>query len=372
MKIGIFSSILGRTGGPAVYDQKLIEVLSRIDTENDYVVYGATKQALTGLALANRRFTGRTVIPSGKWLSIAIGLSAELVRHPIDFLHATFVAPPLVPCKLISTMTCWSQYDSPTFYPPLIRWRLQYLLNNAMRKSTAIICYTDYLKQKVIEKFEIPDERVFVVPAGVGDEMKPLADKHPVEEFLKRVGIDGPYILFIGQITERKNVEGLVRAYEILKRSRNIDHKLVIVGETGFLSDRIFRTVADLKLGSDVVFPGRFSYRELPLFYNGADVFVFPTFSEGFGLPPLEAMACRCPVVASNVTSVPEVVGDAALLVDPHSPDEIADSIYRAIFNPEVRTNLIRRGEQRARRFTWSETGARTAECYQRVHAAGW
>jgi len=238
--------------------------------------------------------------------------------------------------------------------------------------NTAVFCYTDYLRQKLIERFRIDSDRIFITQPGIGEEIAPIKDKESLSAFLNEFGIDAPYILFIGALTKRKNVEGLVRAFNMLVQESKINHKLVILGETIFLSESIFQTIKELDLEDRIILVGRRPYHELPLFYSGADLFVFPTFSEGFGLPPLEAMACGTPVVASNATSVPEVVGDAAMLVDPYRHEDIAEGIFKCLTDNEVRRELILKGMARARKYTWQKAAAQTVSAYEKVYQAGW
>ena len=372
MHIGIFSYLLGREGGPAIFDQRILETIENYDNRNIYTVYTISEQATRGIQFKRPNFSIRTIKPSGKWLATTIGLNLELRRNPIDILHATLVAPPKVPCKLITTLTCWSQYDQPKLYPPLLRWRIRYLSTKSIQNAIAVFCYTDFLKNKLIEKFHLNPERIFLIQPGVGKEMTPIEDNEFLSSSLKKIGLEKPYILFVGKLTRRKNAEGLIRAYNILIRETNIPHKLILIGERGFLCKGIFQTIEELDLTEHVIFLGRRTHRELPLFYNGAAVFVFPTLYEGFGLPPLEAMACGTPVVASNATSVPEVVGDAAVLVDPYRPEDIASGIYKCLTDSDLRADLIRRGIAQASKFTWERAAIQTLTAYKKVYEAGW
>ncbi len=367
MHIGYFSSIIGTQGGPAIFDKRAIEAIAQYDSRNTYTILGLNDQATRDLTLNDTNFSIRTVKPSGKWLGVALGVSWEIKRRPVDLLHATYVPPPFVPGKFLMTISCWSQYSQPEFYPPFIRWRLLFLLNQGIRNAVAFCCYTDYLKQKLMEKFNIPEELIFLTQPGVGEEMQAL-DSQVVESYLKRQGISGPYILFIGKLTRRKNVTRLLRAYDLWRKETKLPHKLVLVGEVGFYSKDIFQTVEELNLADSVIFTGRRPHNELPFFYNGADVFVFPTLSEGFGLPPLEAMACGTPVVTSNITSVPEVVGDAALLIDPNRFEDIAEAMHACLADQVVRNDLIEKGKQRARLFTWEKTARQTISAYETIH----
>lgn len=372
MHIGYFSTIVGTKGGPAIVDKRVIEAIAHYDRHNTYTIYGVTSDALKGLKIQGDNFRAKTIRPSGKWMAVPFGLSLELWRHPVDLLHATIFAPPIVPGRYVLTLTCWSQYSQPEFYPPPVRNRLLFLLNRGLRKATAVFCYTEFLKEKVIERFGLDPERVFITQPAVGDEMKPVMDRKALTRFLASVGIDRPYLLFIGTLTKRKNVTGLIKAYHELVQQSGIDQQLVLLGEKGYYHEEIFDLVNTLNLHSRVIFVERRPHHELPLFYSGADLFVFPTFSEGFGLPPLEAMACGIPVVASNATCVPEVVGDAAVLVDPHNSEEMAAGIQLCLTDQKVRQELISKGLERAAQFSWEKSAVQVVTAYEKVHQTDW
>ncbi len=372
MHIGYFSSPLSTTGGPSIFDKRVIETISKYDHKNTYTIYGIRPESTQGLRLDGNNFQTKTIKPSGKWLAISVGLTLELKRRPVDLLHATFVAPPIVPCRFIASMVCWSQYSDPTFYPPLMRWRLLYLINRAMKNASAVFCNTEYIKAKIIDRFAFDPERIFIIRPAVGDEMKPVDDKELLNDFLRAAGIEGPYILFLGTLTKRKNVEGLIRAYHILLNESKIEHKLVLLGEKGVYHKEIFDLVNKLKVSDHIVFVDWYPHHELRFFYSGADVFVFPSFSEGFGLPPLEAMACGTPVVASNATSVPEVVGDAALLAEPHRDEDMAEGIFKCLTDRKLREQMIRRGLARALEFRWEDAAIQTVSAYEKIYEAKW
>lgn len=362
---------MGTKGGPAIYDKCVLEAIADYDRKNEYTVYGLTEQTFQGLNIHNDNIKLKQIKPSGKWLGIAYGLTMELKRQPVDLLHATFVAPPIVPCPFVMTIGCWSQYDQPELYPPLIRWRLLYLYNKGIKNASAIFCYTNFLKANLIEKFSLDPEKIFVIGPGIGENIKVL-DREAVRGYLAEQGISEPYILFIGTLNKRKNVHRLVKAYKILREETDIRHKLVLLGEHGYYAQEILDVIEELQLTDEVILTGRRQHLALPYFYNGADLFVFPSISEGFGLPPLEAMACGTPVVASNVTSVPEVVGDAACMVDPYNIEEMAEAMHKCLTDQELRRRLICRGKERARDFSWQDAAKKMVAAYETVYQEGW
>lgn len=368
MRIALFSSILGKPGGPAIFDRKLLATLAELDRDNEYSVLTLNREAAREVP-ANMEV--REVVPGGKWLGTAVGVTAELLRSRPDLLHATFVPPPITPCRLVFTMTCWSQFSHPHFYPPLVRWRLRFLTGRGVRDAKAVCCYSLYLKEMIMERFGISGESIFVTPPGVGVDLKRCADKEKVRTFLHRFGIERPYILFIGQLTRRKNVHTLVRAFHQLKQQEKWPHLLVLTGESSFYSREIFDIVRELDLEQEVVFTGRAGHDDLHLLYTGAEVFAFPTLAEGFGLPPLEAMACGTPVVASRAGSVPEVLGEAALFFDPERPEEIAEALHQCLSDERQRSEMTRKGLLQAASFTWENAARRTLAAYAHALEGG-
>ncbi|MCL4534357.1 MAG: glycosyltransferase family 4 protein, partial [Bacteroidetes bacterium] len=180
-------------------------------------------------------------------------------------------------------------------------------------------------------------------------------------------GVPERFILYLGTLEPRKNVERLIEAYARLKRAGEIPHKLVLGGARGWLYDRIFARVHELSLEEDVLFTSYIPYHELPLWYNLADIFIYPSLYEGFGLPPLEAMACGTPVVTSSGSSLPEVVGAAAMTVDPLDVSAIASAIARVLNEPSLRERLKAEGPRRAARFSWTNAAEQTLKTYHSV-----
>ena len=181
---------------------------------------------------------------------------------------------------------------------------------------------------------------------------------------LNNYGINEPGILYVGGLEPRKNVDGIITSFYKLK-TRGVIHKLVIVSATkGHYYDKILRMIKKLKLEKEVIFTGYVQPDDLPKVYNAADLFVFPSFYEGFGLPPLEAMACGCPVITSNTSSLPEVVGDAGIMVDPHHAEGLADAMHKVLNNDGLKQDMIKRGLKRAKMFSWEKAAKKTLKIY--------
>src|SRR6185503_10112276 len=195
----------------------------------------------------------------------------------------------------------------------------------------------------------------------------PVTDDRELQRVRHTYGIDGPYILSVGSIQPRKNLARLVNAYALLrgKYSQSELPKLVLVGKCAWLYDETLRALEQTGVSESVILTGYVPERDLPALYSGALCFVYPSIFEGFGLPPLEAMKCGAPVIVGNKTSLPEVVGDAALMIDPFDINAIATAIQKVISNSELRSELRAKGLQRANQFDWKETARRTLAVYE-------
>ena len=215
--------------------------------------------------------------------------------------------------------------------------------------------------------FGIPEEKIQVIYNGVAAHFSQIEDKGAIEQVLKKYGIDGNYILFVGKLEARKNLAGLIEAFRLFKKESKLEHKMVLVGSLGWKAEEILEKLDEYGLQEDVVRLGYVCDEDLPFLMNGADVFLYPSLYEGFGIPALEAMACGTPVVASNTTSLPEVVGDTGLLVDPTSPGEIAEALTRILVDSALRKTLIVKGIERAASFTWRHAAEQTLRLYQEM-----
>jgi glycosyltransferase involved in cell wall biosynthesis len=233
------------------------------------------------------------------------------------------------------------------------------LVKIVINKARKIITSSENSKNDIIELLKVKAEKIEVVPLAADGIYKLADNKEELKEILEKYRLPEKYILNVGTIEPRKNILNLIKGYGRLYHEKKIAAKLVIVGKKGWLYDTIFTAATDLKIADQVVFAGYVPDEIMPFLYSGADCLVYPSFYEGFGLPVIEAMACGCPVITSNTSSLPEVAGDAAILVDPHSDTEIADAIYKILNDDNLRNNLIEKGLKRSKKFSWQITAER-------------
>jgi glycosyltransferase involved in cell wall biosynthesis len=234
-----------------------------------------------------------------------------------------------------------------------------------VRKTDAIIAVSEATKQDVIRLLGVPEHRVVVIHEAASPYFRPLDDEDVRAQLRRELGIDRSYVLFVSTIEPRKNVPGLLRAFRQLLDDYRLDTQLILAGERGWLTEDVYQLVDELSLEKSVRFLGRVSAQHLLLLYNGAELLVAPSLYEGFGLTPLEAMACGTPVVVSNVSSLPEIVADAGLLVDPRNVEEITVAIWRLLDDSELRENLAAKGLTRAASFSWDRAARETISLYR-------
>jgi len=230
------------------------------------------------------------------------------------------------------------------------------------------ISVSENTKLDMEKQLKISANDISVIYTAPDPRFKFLVDKEAARDYIGRqYGIKDPFILYVGTLEPRKNIPSLIHAFAKLKQD-GFTHKLLLIGGKGWKYESVFSTITELKLEDDVAVLGYVPDDDLLLFYNVADVFVYPSVYEGFGLPPLEAMACGVPVITSNVSSLPEVVGGAGLLINPKDISDIANALERILCDFSLRKNLIQKGLQRSAEFKWEKTAEETFEVYRTVY----
>ena len=374
MRIGIDAHSVGtKLGGNESYAVNLIEALAQIDSVNHYTIYVTTSEARDRFTDRWSNFKVRSTLPHTPLIRIPISLSAELRKRPVDVLHVQFTAPPFCPCPVVVSIHDLSFEHLPETFKRRSRTQLRLTVRHSARRATRILSLSEHTRRDIIETYRIDAEKVSAIPLAAAEHFGPVNDNRELQRVRHNYGIAGDYILCVGSIQPRKNLARLIRAYALLRGNSSADKlpKLVLVGKCAWLYDETLRTLEKAGVKDTVVVTGYVPESDLPALYSGALCFVYPSYFEGFGLPPLEAMKCGAPVIVGDRTSLPEVVGDAALSVDPFDIEAIAAAITRLVNNSTLRHELSVRGQERARMFSWQHTARETLKVYTEVAKAG-
>jgi glycosyltransferase involved in cell wall biosynthesis len=353
-----------RSAGINWYIHNLLLNLALADQENQYTVFLGDRRFLPNPGLTLRTSWLPTTHPLVRIGWEQLVQPFVLWQEKIDLLHSlAFVTPLVSPCPSVVTIYDLSFLLFPLGFKHSKRLYLTLLTRPSARKARRIITISESTKRDTVLLLGVSPEKVDVVYCGVDKAFHPLPERE-VASFRQKRGLPERIILFLGTIEPRKNVARLVEAYSRLEDGQV---KLVIGGARGWLYEEVFARVEELDLTGDVLFPGYIPPDELPLWYNAAELFVYPSLYEGFGLPPLEAMACGTPVITSNVSSLPEVVGEAGLTVDPMDSEGLAEAMNQVLGDGALRQSMRERGLARASRFSWAKAARETVEVYRRA-----
>jgi glycosyltransferase involved in cell wall biosynthesis len=356
-------------GGNESYATNLVEALAEIDNVNRYTLYVTRREAVERFSNRWPNFSVRATLPHTPLIRIPLTLSAELRRNPVDVLHVQFTAPPFSPCPVVVSIHDLSFEHLPKTFKWRSRKQLRITVRRSARVAAQVIALSEYARRDIIDTYRVSPEKVSVIPLAAPAHFRPVNDEQELQRVRQTYGIEGDYILSVGAIQPRKNLSRLVAAHSRLRRA-NPEGKLpqlVLVGKCAWLYDETLRTIKELEVSNSVVLTGYVPEADLPALYSGALCFVYPSYFEGFGLPPLEAMKCGAPVIVGDRTSLPEVVGDAGVLVDPFDVDDIAAAIEKVISDSNLRAQLRVKGLERAKLFDWRETARQTLAVYEKA-----
>lgn len=304
------------------------------------------------------------------WHRLRLPLPAEHFVGPCDIFHSTdFVLPPVRRARTLLTVHDLTFLRFPNCADPGLRAYLSAVVPRSLARAGHILADSQATKRDLVELLAVAPERISVIYGGIEARFSPAGDVAEDAATRRRYGLDRPYILSVSTLEPRKNYERLLRAFAALRQSAGLPHLLAIAGGKGWLYEGIFAEAERLKLGDAVRFLGFVPDAHLPALYRGADLFAFPSLYEGFGFPPLEAMACGCPVVCSNTSSLPEIVGDAALLVSPTDEEELAEALRLALTDGARRQAMIAAGRRQAAGFTWQASARQLLVEYERLGA---
>lgn len=367
MRVGLDGRALASPirSGVEHYVLQLTRALARLDDGPEIIAYldrpmpePERQQILAG------RVRDRVVRTPRGWLRA--GLPWRLWRDGADLVHLpSTIMPPLLPCPAVVTVhdLAWARY--PDTYEPADLRAQQTAATRSVRRAARVIAVSESTARDLTQLLGVPRKRITVAPLGVSEQFSPDGPGIRGDEFEGASRLTEGYLLHTGGLHRRKNVNGLLSAYARVRRETQAP-PLVIVGG-GRAAGELAEAARWLGCGDDVLFTGLVGTDILPALYRAATLVVYPSLYEGFGLPILEAMASGTPVISSGQSSMPEVAGDAAVLVHPQSVEEMAEAVIRVLRDPRLREELARRGLERARRFRWERTAQLTVEAYEQA-----
>jgi glycosyltransferase involved in cell wall biosynthesis len=375
MRIGIDAFPVTNRSGTGYYTQKLIEFLGRADGENEYILfcppgYQAHLEHAGMFGYPNFRIIGvNASSQTRQFMWKQFELPRKVRKLKIDLFHfPAFIASlrNVVPSIVTVHDLCFALFAET--FPMVRRLYYNYVIPRSVKYCDAVIADSDSTKNDILSHIAPKKKCVRTVPLGVD----PVCFYHVTDESIRarlktQYSLPNDFILYVGTLEPRKNIPRLVRAFAYGVVAKGFPHHLVIAGRKGWMFEGIFREVRALDLTDRVSFPGYIRPTDLAGLYSMARAFAYPSLYEGFGLPCLEAMSCGTPVIASDRSSLPEVVGDCALMVDPTSVESIADALNKICSDDDSYETLSERGPRRASHFSWLTTAKKTVEVYTRT-----
>ena len=375
IRIGVDARVIPRYPGLGRHCLNILRELGKIDGENEYTIF-AIDQSLSSLEqYPNFRvvYVGFPVLSAGTLFRF----SPLIKKERIELFYAPFqITPPRLPCPLVVTVHDMMDLlypDAFSHHPFFTRHGLsayfRFNVPRSVKNACMIIAVSKSTKRHILEYFKLSDEKVQVIYNGIESKFKPLTDRNLRDKVKHKYELPDRFILYLGSIKPYKNLTGALKAFLKLQQGwPELRHvKLVIAGLKHFNIPAIQKIMEETVIKDTVVRIGQVEEEDLPVLYNLAELFLFPSIWEGFGFPPLEAMACGTPVITSERSSLPEVVGNAGILVDPENIDQIACECQRVLTEDNLKKQMIQKGLQQARKFRWHVSARKTLDVLEGV-----
>ena len=350
--------------GNETYIRNLLCGFAALDQQAEFVTYLSRHTTEDGLPA---RFCKQRVSVN-PFIRLGFDIPRRLRLDRPNLLHVQYTAPLFCSAPIVVSVHDVSFLEHPEYFTPFRAFQLRCTVRHTVKAAARVLTVTEFSKRSILAAYGLPEEKVVVLPNGVSAEFRPIP-REAAQRFVRSsFGIKAPFILTVGDLQPRKNHLGLIRAFEeLLEAHPQFPHHLVVVGKETWHSPAIRAAARKSSAGSRIHFTGFVSDDQLHQLYGACELFVYPSFYEGFGLPILEAMATGRAVACSNTSGMPEVADSAALLFDPRHANEIMLAMRDLILNPEMRMRMERLGAQRATMFSWERTAARTLDVYYEV-----
>lgn len=353
--------------GIGTYTDNILTQLLNIDDENyyhlywsgdDYERFNSQNSKIIMTSKKHHRFFQQNYIPG------------NLQKEKIDIYHVPQNGIGLcdsIRCKKVITIHDLIPYIMPETVGKGYLLKFLKEVPDIIQYVDAIITVSNWSKKDILKFFPIDSEKVYVTPLATDIKYKALDKEWCRYMIEKKLNIKKPFLLYIGGFSPRKNVRSLLMAFSRIYHDLNKDYVLVITGSLRDEGNSLKELCDNLQISSQVIFTGFIEEDMLPLLYNAAELFVYPSFYEGFGLPPLEAMSCGTPVITSNVSSIPEVVGDAGILIDPYDTSNLMEALVNTLNNEPLKEQLSKAGLNRASQYSWKRTASETLDTYKKI-----
>jgi len=351
----------------------LIKSLLLLETDHEFIVYcrRAVPDEFQSVSSHARfkicRFKNRKMCEQ-------ISIPRHANRHNLDLLHTCWCRPFLYRGRNVFNIMGleWRTHPDVPLHSQINNWYYRTTIESTCKKADRLIAISNFMKRTFVERMNVPGEKIDIVHLGVNpDTYRAITDGDSLTNVRQKYSLPSRFILFIGALLANKNLPNLIKAFHALREEQKDcdDVALVVAGAQAWNSSPIYDLVRRLSLEKNVIFTGFVSEGDKVGLYNLASSYAFPSLVEGFGLPVLEAFACGTPVVTSNVTAMPEVAGNAALLVNPLDIEQMADALYKTLSDDALRSDLIRKGLRRAQEFTWKKAAQKTLKVYEKAHS---
>jgi glycosyltransferase involved in cell wall biosynthesis len=344
--------------GIARYTYELINNLS-FNKNIEYICLTIKKNSLLNNESVNFQLIKSNFLSFQEQIELPLKLNKY--RDKAIFHSPSFVSSPFIKCPTIMTIHDLNHLKFPEYYTKFHKYYYNYIVKSSASNAKKILTVSNFSKMEIVNWLKCDSEKVVVTYNGVDENFKVINDKDKLINIRKKYDLPQKFVLYIGNLKPHKNISNLIKAIKKI----NQEITLVINGKSNEILNKIIK---ENYLGNKVKFIGYVDDDDLLALYNLAELFVYPSLYEGFGLPPLEAMACGCPVITSNTSSLPEVVGDAGIMVDPYDVNEIAKAIDLILSNENLRNEMIERGLKQAKKFSWKKTAEETLKVYEDVY----
>jgi glycosyltransferase involved in cell wall biosynthesis len=369
MRFAVDAHALGRNlTGNEVYVRNLLGGFASLDPRSEFFAYVSEPGAE---GMVPERFAIRRV-SSSPFRRLGLDLARQLRRDRPSLLHVQYTGPLLCPVPLVATVHDVSFLDRPEYFPPARVFQLRTTVRRTVGQAVRVLTPSEFSAQCIQRTYGLSPDRITVVPNGVSPLFRPVSREVARGRVATGLQVEGPYILMVGDLQPRKNQIGLIAAFEQLLRAHpHLPHRLVLAGQDSWYASRVREAAARSAVSERIHFTGFVRDEDLASLYGGCDLFVFPSFYEGFGIPILEAMASGRAVACSSTTAVVEVADGAAITFDPASPGQMMRAIRDVLLDGELRARMERKGLQRASAFQWRDAARKTLDVYYEVAESG-